>query len=64
MGLSSHGATQTMVTTVVNKMKNVQQIQATEHAFAAGLPDGSIVTWGQATCGGDSTKVQDQLKNM
>ena len=44
-------------------MRNVQQIQASESAFAAILGDGSVVTWGDAQCGGDSSAVQDQLKN-
>ncbi|OLQ14301.1 hypothetical protein AK812_SmicGene1588 [Symbiodinium microadriaticum] len=40
------------------------QIQATSGAFAAILGDGSVVTWGDAACGGDSSAVQDQLKNV
>ena len=32
-------------------------------AFAAILGDGSAVTWGKAEYGGDSSAVQDQLKN-
>ena len=32
-------------------------------AFAAILDDGSAVTWGDAENGGDSTSVQDQLRN-
>ena len=28
------------------------------------LSDGSVVTWGQASNGGDSSAVQDQLKNV
>ena len=28
-----------------NQLKNVQQIQATKHAFAAIRGDGSVVTW-------------------
>merc|ERR1712008_560569 len=30
-------------------------------AFAAIKDDGSVVTWGQAGCGGDSTSVADKL---
>ena len=45
----------------------MQQIQATHGAlagaFAAVLGDGSVVTWGDARCGGDSSAVQGQLKN-
>ena len=33
-------------------------------AFAALLGDGSLVTWGKAGCGGDSSAVQEQLKNV
>ena len=33
-------------------------------AFAALLGAGSVVTWGDAHCGGDSSAVQDQLKNV
>ena len=33
-------------------------------AFAAILGDGSVVTWGAADAAGDSSAVQDQLKNV
>ena len=33
-------------------------------AFAAILGDGSVVTWGHAGCGGDSSAVRNQLKNV
>ena len=33
-------------------------------AFAAILGDASVVTWGHAGAGGDSSAVQDQLKNV
>jgi alpha-tubulin suppressor-like RCC1 family protein len=33
-------------------------------AFAAILTDGSVVTWGHKNYGGDSSQVQDQLKNV
>ena len=33
-------------------------------AFAAILGDGSVVTWGDARFGGDSSKVQAQLRNV
>jgi hypothetical protein len=42
----------------------VDQIQATEGAFAATLADGSVVAWGDPECGGDCSAVQDQLKNV
>ena len=47
-----------------DKLRNVQQIQATEQAFAAILADGSVVTWGESDSGGDSSAVQDQLRNV
>ena len=40
------------------------QIQSTTGAFAAGLGDGSVVTWGSRDGGGDSSAVKDQLKNV
>ena len=40
---------------VQDQLKGVQQIQATDHAFAAILEDGSVVTWGYADFGGDSS---------
>ena len=49
--------------TVQDKLKNVQQVQASDSAFAAILGDGSLVTWGKDSHGGDSSAVQDQLKN-
>ena len=47
---------------VKQHLKNVRQIQATRDAFAALKADGSVVTWGDPDCGGDSRNVQDQLK--
>ena len=49
---------------VQNHLKNVQQIQAANSAFAAILADESVVTWGVAAWGGDSRAVQDQLKKV
>ena len=41
------------------------EIQATGGgAFAAILADGSVVTWGDLDRDGDSSAVQDQLKNV
>ena len=45
-----------------DQLKNVQQIRAAHKAFVAIRGDGSVVTWGAAANGGDSTAVQDQLK--
>ena len=43
----------------------MQQIQAANYsAFAAILADGSVVTWGDAGHGGDSSAVRDQLKGV
>eukprot|EP00435_Cladocopium_sp_Y103_P068286 s76_g31.t1 len=49
---------------VQDQLKGVQQLQATNGAFAAILADGSVVTWGNPDCGGDSSEVQDQLKRV
>eukprot|EP00439_Symbiodinium_sp_Y106_P074029 s2027_g14.t1 len=53
---------------VRKRLKNVQQIQATNGltggAFAAIRGDGSVVTWGDHRYGGDSSAVQDQLRNV
>ena len=40
----------------------MQQVQASNGAFAAILADGSVVTWGYS--GGDSSAVQDELKSV
>ena len=47
-----------------DQLRNVQQIQGNDGAFAAILSDGSIVTWGGADEGGDSSAVQDRLKSV
>ena len=49
---------------VQEQLKGVQQIQATKHAFAAILADGSVITWGDADRGGDSSAVRDQLRGV
>ena len=36
------------------RLQDVQEIQATERAFAAILGTGSVVTWGESLWGGDS----------
>ncbi|CAE7264695.1 unnamed protein product [Symbiodinium sp. KB8] len=46
------------------QMKNVQQVAATSEAFAALLWDGSVVTWGSRKCGGDSSAVKEELRNV
>ena len=49
---------------VQHHLRSVQQVQATDGAFAAILADGSVVTWGNPDLGGDSSKVQDQLMSV
>ena len=49
---------------VKDQLRGVQQIQATDSAFAAILQDGSVVTWGDAERGGYSSAVRDQLKGV
>eukprot|EP00434_Breviolum_minutum_P034085 symbB.v1.2.030163.t1/scaffold3356.1/size58521/4 len=46
------------------QLKGVQQIQSTYGAFAAILEDGSVVTWGDAHFGGDSSEVRDELRRV
>ena len=43
---------------------NRVQVQSSNRAFAAILGDGSVVTWGNAGFGGESSAVQGQLKNV
>ena len=43
---------------------NVQQIQATDKAFAAILADGSVVAWGDPDCGGDCSAVEDEFQYL
>ena len=40
------------------------QVCGTAYAFATVLGDGSVVTWGLAGRGGDSSAVQEQLRNV
>ena len=47
-----------------DQLKTVQQIQGNDDAFAAILADGSVVSWGVAGSGGDSSAVQHELKNV
>ncbi len=47
-----------------DQLRSVQHIQATNGAFAAILQDGSIVTWGFADHGGDSSAVRRQLRGV
>ena len=49
---------------VQDQLRNVQQIQATDMAFAAILADGSVIAWGNPNYGGDCSRVQCQLNNV
>ena len=60
---------------VQHQLRGVQQIQSTYGvsglnllhtygAFAASLEDGSVVTWGHALEGGESSEVRDPLKGV
>ena len=49
---------------VRDELRGVQQIQATNGAFAAILEDGSVVSWGNASFGGDSSAVRDQIRGL
>ena len=41
------------------------QLASTEYAFALWCHgDSTIVTWGEADCGGDSSAVEDQLRGV
>jgi hypothetical protein len=60
-GLQTNGGDSSAVQ---DQLRNVQQVQGTDHAFAAILADGSVVTWGQPDYGGDSSAVQGQLRNV
>ena len=67
MDLSLHGCSAGSgghSSSVQDQLKNVQQIQASNQAFAAILGDGSVVTWGSVYFGGGSSAVQAQLKNV
>jgi hypothetical protein len=46
---------------VQDQLKGVQQVQATDGAFAAIVADGLIVTWGSPDFGGDCSAVADEL---
>ena len=48
---------------VQDQLRNVQQICCTGFAFAVILEDGTVVTWGRPDFGGDSSGVQDQVRN-
>ena len=43
---------------------NLREVQTTARAFAGICKEGSVVTWGDADCGGDSMQVAHQLSNL
>eukprot|EP00439_Symbiodinium_sp_Y106_P051739 s2642_g6.t3 len=45
-------------------LAGVARISGTGGAFAATKVDGSVVTWGDPKCGGDSSKVKQQLRGV
>ena len=62
--MSSYGGDSSSVR---KQLKNVQQIRAcggSYGGFAAILGDGSVVTWGSPSHGGNSNSVQDQLRGF
>ena len=44
---------------VQDRLKGVQQAQASHGAFSSILADGSVVTWGDEHSGGDSPSAQN-----
>ena len=53
-----------MGSAVQDQLKNVQKIQASSGAFASIRADGSVVTWGKPEEGGDSSAMQELLKDV
>ena len=51
-------------TAVQDQLRNVEQVHATNTAFAAILSNETVVTWGNPYSGGNSTAVQDQLRDV
>ena len=47
-----------------DQLKNVQQIQASNYAFAAILGDGFVGTWGSERFGSDGSSAEDQLQSV
>ncbi len=49
---------------VANKLSSgVEEVVGNDCAFAARKTDGSVITWGMKSCGGDSSKVADKLSS-
>lgn len=49
---------------VTNDLRNVKTIFSNNGAFAALTNDGSVITWGKSSYGGDSSSVATQLINV
>ena len=49
---------------IQDSLNGVQDVKASQSAFAAIQADGSIVTWGLKHTGGDSSQVQDRLRSV
>ena len=66
MELPWHGALQDVVVTAPESKISSGMLNrfVAQTAFAAILADRTVVTWGDAECGGDSSRVQDQLRNV
>ena len=47
-----------------HRLQNIQHVASTGYAFAAILGDGTVRSWGHHKFGGDSNKIQEQLKNV
>ena len=60
-GRADHGGNSSAVQ---EQLRDVQQIQASQEAFAAILGDGFVVIWENAYFGGDCSAVQDQLRGV
>eukprot|EP00435_Cladocopium_sp_Y103_P007146 s271_g2.t1 len=63
-GHPGRGGDQCDITEVQAQIGNVQEIKGTKRAFAALQADGSCVTWGAPSWGGNSMPVEDELKNV
>ena len=60
-GDTAHGGDSSAVQ---DQLKDVQQIQATDSAFAAVLVDGSVAICGNASAGSDKSDMQEYLKDV
>eukprot|EP00808_Paulinella_micropora_P014689 g1527.t1 len=63
-GNQNYGGDSLPASSVADQLTNVDTIYSTDTAFAAKKADGTVVTWGDAYAGGDSSSVADQLTNV